>query len=467
MSEAFIRASLQGRALMLPLEILNPESQHLVDVGRVHPLKLRVLFLFEPNYHYGMEHGSHLRVFNWTSQLISQGHEVYFAVRKNKTDDLTEKRKYLARLRQQEVFTDYFEVEYQYPRLRGKLAQLVVYPKLVNYLLHEAQSPVTRQISDFVTSRHIDVCVFMDRTLLFVLPEVKDQVRTVIDWVDSYVLHHARQLPLHFKRRELREALVVLRRLYGAYVEERYYGRLSAANALTSPADKRCIDRITRVSARNHVLLNGVKKAETRVPAKKDENRLIFTGNMVFPPNYESAIWFIDHVFPLLLQRRAATRLVIAGANPSKELLAKAGPHIKITGYVDDMQHEIGKSALYVAPLICGGGFKNKVVEAIASGTFVVATRMAVEFLNPTIREQLLIGDTPTELADRILTYFDNPEAFNARLPALQRLFEVELSWENSTRKLLEVLYNSPQDASSQDRPWAVGADAMNPASSI
>jgi glycosyltransferase involved in cell wall biosynthesis len=447
---------------MLQLKMPEPASPHLVEAGGLNlSLKLRFLWLFEPNYHYGMEHGSHLRVFNWTAQLISQGHEVYFAVRRNQTDDLIEKKKYLAQLLEQKILTDYFEVEYNYPRLRGKLAQMVVHPKFVNFLLRDAQAPITKAISDFVASKRIDVCVFMDRALLFALPEVKDQVRTVIDWVDCYVLYHLRLLPLHVKRGEVTEALRALRHLFGAFVEERYYGRRSAANSVTSPADKACIDRITNVPGRNHVLLNGVKKAERPAPLEKDENRIVFTGNMVFPPNYESAIWFIDHVFPLLLQRRSNTRLVIAGANPGKELLARAGPQIEITGFVEDMQHEIGKSALYVAPLICGGGFKNKVVEAITSGTFVVATNMAVEFLHPSIRKHLLIGDTPKQLVDLIVTYFENPEGFNARLETLKRLFEVEFSWENSTRELLRVLYDTPPDPNaSQGKALTLNAEA-------
>ncbi len=136
-------------------------------------MKLRLLWLFDPDYRYGMEHGAHLRVFNWTAQLISQGHEVYFAVRRNKTDDLLEKRKYLARLREQKILTDYFEVEYQHPKLRGKLAQLAVHPKLVNYLLREAQSSTKRAVRDFVANKQIDVCVFGSATCCSSSPKLK------------------------------------------------------------------------------------------------------------------------------------------------------------------------------------------------------------------------------------------------------------------------------------------------------
>jgi len=448
---------------MLSLKMAECAGEQVVDAGEPNYLpKLKILWLFRPDYGYGMEHGGHLRVFNWTSQLISQGHEVYFAVMRDRAGDPIERMKYLAGLREQKIITDYFEVEYQHPRWRGKLARLSIHPKLVNYLLRQAQSSAKIAVQNFIASKQIDVCIFMDRNLLFVLPDIKDSVRTVVDWVDCYVLYQLRQLPIHLKRRQLTEGLTALRQLYVALVEERYYGRCSTANALTSPADKKYIDWINKAPSKNHVLLNGVKKQAAGAPVEKIKNRIIFTGNMDFPPNYESAIWFIDHVFPQLQQRLSDVRLVIAGANPVKELAARAGEQIEITGYVEDMRHEIAKSALYVAPLICGGGFKNKVVEALTSGTFVVGTEMAVEFLNPNVRKHLLVGDTPEELIEAILAYFENPQKFDHRLEMLKRVVEEEFSWETSTKELLQLIYSLPQIANDSTRSGALTPTPQN-----
>lgn len=158
---------------------------------------------------------------------------------------------------------------------------------------------------------------------------------------------------------------------------------------------------------------------------------------MDFAPNYESAIWFIDNVFPLLLRRNI--KLIIAGANPVEELVARAGDGIEITGYVENLREEIARSQLYVAPLICGGGFKNKVVEAIASGTFVVGTSMAVEFLSPEARKHLIVADTAQEMAAAIVSYLQDPQKFAPKLEALKRILAEELTWENGARQLSEI----------------------------
>jgi glycosyltransferase involved in cell wall biosynthesis len=159
---------------------------------------------------------------------------------------------------------------------------------------------------------------------------------------------------------------------------------------------------------------------------------------MDFPPNYQSAIWFIDEVFPLL-KHRADVRLVIAGANPVSELVARASDRIDVTGYIEDLSREIALSDLYVAPLVCGSGFKNKVVEAIANGTFVIGTGMAVEFLDAEIRARLLVAESPRAMADAILAYLDNPGAFKSRLAEVQDIVAEKLTWEGQASELLRL----------------------------
>jgi glycosyltransferase involved in cell wall biosynthesis len=111
-----------------------------------------------------------------------------------------------------------------------------------------------------------------------------------------------------------------------------------------------------------------------------------------------------------------------------------------VTGYVEDLSREIAQSDLYVAPLVCGSGFKNKVVEAISNGTYVVGTSMAVEFLDSEIRERLLVFDSPRAMADAILAYLDNPGAFASRLAEVQEILAEKLTWEAQASELLRLV---------------------------
>lgn len=398
--------------------------------------KMKILWLASLDYHYGNAHGGNLRLLNYARQLVSRGHEVYFVVRKRATDDTVERTRCLNDLRRQNVITDYFELNYDHPRLRGKLGRLLFHPALTKLLLRQQRKPVADAIKEIIVNKQIDLCIFTSRDLLFVLPEIKKDVKTIVDWVDSLFLYHWRAARLDLKEYRLVPALKSLRFLAEAVIEERYYGRQSGVNLAVSPVDKRYLDSANGVSHKNHVLMNGVEtqKVEAR---EKTKNQIIFTGTMDFAPNYESAIWFIDNVFPLLLRRNI--KLIIAGANPVEELVARAGDGIEITGYVENLREEIARSQLYVAPLICGGGFKNKVVEAIASGTFVVGTSMAVEFLSPEARKHLIVADTAQEMAAAIVSYLQDPQKFAPKLEALKRILAEELTWENGARQLSEI----------------------------
>jgi len=404
---------------------------------------MRILWFIDLDYESGMQHGGNLRFFNLSQELIAKGHQVYFCVSRRRTDQPERKRNYLEALKRQGVISGYFETEYEYPKLRGKISHIIGYPGIANWLLDKFQEPTKAAVAQIVADNRIDLCLLSDRRMLFLLSDLQRQARVLIDWIDSYVLYELRRIPLLLRGRDFRGFARAVRLLVDAYEVESYYGKRCAANLVVSPKDKQCFDSITKAPERSGVLLNGVAVSSSperaAPPVAKLTNQIIFTGTMSFPPNYEAAIWFIDHVWPLLLKRREGLKLVIAGANPVPALLNRAGGQIEVKGYVDDLALEIARSAVYVAPLISGGGFKNKVVEAIINGTFVVATSMSVEFLDAEIQNRLLIADTPEDFARHVLTYLDNPPEYEARLQTVKGIIEREFTWEHRAEQLIQI----------------------------
>ena len=402
------------------------------------PAPLKLLWLFPLDQRANIAHGGNLRLFNYGKELVAKGHEVYLVTLKTAHDEESESSAFFDELKRRRIVSAVFEVEYQHPWLRGKIAHLLTYPGLANSLLRKQQAPVVQVVREIIATRNIDVCVVSSRDLLFLVPKINAQVKTVIDWVDSYFLYHLREARMHLKQFRFARAARATQLMTEAFIHESYFGRRATANITVSPVDKKYLDLANRARQRNRVLPNGV----TASPAKsnsKIKGRLIFTGNMDFPPNYESALWFIDNVFPLL-QQRWEIRLVIAGANPVKELLARANERIEVTGYVDDIRNEIARSELYVAPLICGGGFKNKVVEAISSGTFVIGTSLATEFLPAEARDCIPTADSPHELAELILNYLDAPQRFAGNLEALRRNVVEQSSWDLRAEQFVDII---------------------------
>ena len=67
------------------------------------------------------------------------------------------------------------------------------------------------------------------------------------------------------------------------------------------------------------------------VPSGPAQNQtVVFVGSYSHPPNVEGALWLAQQVWPLVLAKCPAARLVLAGRAPPPELLALAGPAVTV-----------------------------------------------------------------------------------------------------------------------------------------
>ena len=402
---------------------------------------LTLLWLIGLDHASGMRHGGNLRWFNLSRELLARGHTVYFVINAASGPDLPARIDYLDELKRDGFISGHFVLDYRYPRERARVTQLVAYhPAIVKRLLLPFRESPTWAVEALIAENHVDALIVSDRGFLFLIDALRTRTPVLVDWVDSFVLYFRRALIMHLRHGQLGTALSDLRSLMPYYFQERYYGRRASANLLASPVDKRCLDGVTGRPARNHALLNGLSIERPRTQAAKVPGRLVFTGNMDFPPNYEAASWFIDEVLPLVRRRRLDVTFRVAGRNPVPALLSRAGEGVEILGDVPDIPTEISTAALYVAPLISGGGFKNKIIEAVACGTFVVSTSRGVEFLDGPLRELLLVGDSPALFAEQVLRFLESPDTFDARLPALQSRIAAEYTWSRRADELLAHL---------------------------
>ncbi len=400
---------------------------------------MNFLWVIDLDYSTRHHHGATLRYVNYSRRLVAAGHRVYFIVR-TETAAFGREEEFFEQLKHEGTITGYFPCSYSYPRWKGRLAGLSFLPWIANWWLAADQDQVFEHCLKLAQRLEIDVCLFSSRDLFFLASRFREFLPSIIDFGDCWTLYRVREVRLLWERRAFRALLANLRYLMEWYLKERYYSRLTDANLIVSPVDKAALDKISGVPEKNYLLLNGVSPGRNTADIRKIKGRLIFSGNMDFPPNYFSAIWFIDRVLPHVAAAHPDAHLVVAGANPVAELLARANERVRVTGFVEDMAAEIAASSLYVAPIIMGGGFKNKVVEALVNRTYVAGTRMAVEFLGEDAVSQMLIADSAESLAAHINGFLCAPEDFEQRLNSLHAMIAREFSWEHRTSELLSIV---------------------------
>jgi glycosyltransferase involved in cell wall biosynthesis len=102
--------------------------------------------------------------------------------------------------------------------------------------------------------------------------------------------------------------------------------------------------------------------------AGREPDTLLFLGSFRHVPNSEALNWFLQHVWPLLVDARPAVKLVIIGSDPPpRHSLPNLG-HIDLIGFVDDVRDALARYALFICPILTGSGVRVKLLEAYAAG---------------------------------------------------------------------------------------------------
>lgn len=400
---------------------------------------MNFLWIIDFDYSTRAHHGGSVRYFNFAPELLAQGHTVTFVVRFAEGEK-EPSRAWFEAQKQAGAFTDYAEVDWHIPRWRSQLATAVVYPGLAASILRPVYRETSARIQALLAKHKASVLVVSARRFFFMIGERSHYSAPVLlDAGDSFALYHARQGRYFLRTRAWRGAWGTVRPIVEESLRERYYGRRSSLNLVVSPVDKLAFDRITGRPDKNAVILNGVRLPHRPETVQKVPNRLIFSGNMNFAPNYEAALWFLTRVFPLVRKQVPEAHIVIVGPNPVPELLAHANDQVEITGFAPDLNWEIARSALYIAPLITGSGFKNKIAEALANGTYVIGTSTAAEFLEPAIRDLLTIVDEPDQMADAIVRFLRDPAQYQERTELLEAAVREGFTWGRRAAELADL----------------------------
>jgi glycosyltransferase involved in cell wall biosynthesis len=120
---------------------------------------------------------------------------------------------------------------------------------------------------------------------------------------------------------------------------------------------------------------------------------LVFVGNFAHAPNVDAAAWLAREIMPRVTKLLPGARLLIAGANPTPEVTALAGPGVNVVGWVPHTAPLLARARVSVAPLRFGAGMKGKVGEALAHGLPVVTTSIGAEGMALVHGQHVLIAD--------------------------------------------------------------------------
>lgn len=236
----------------------------------------------------------------------------------------------------------------------------------------------------------------------------------------------------------------------------RYEGRLVGQfdqALVTSDVDRRALVTLAEeygqgdASHRVAVLPNGVDLGyfapgdEPREPAT-----LVFSGKMSYHANVTAAAYLLERVMPHIWEQRADVRVQIVGKDPApllRKVASDAIGAVELTGAVPDMRPYLRRATLAVAPIPYGAGIQNKVLEAMACGTPVVASRQAIMALEARPGLDVAVADEPQTMAASILDLLAN----SPRRETLGRAGRVYVERHHDWERILPMLEGVYQEA--------------------
>ena len=168
--------------------------------------------------------------------------------------------------------------------------------------------------------------------------------------------------------------------------------------------------------------------------------RLLFFGNLGYFPNVDAVRWLVSEIFPRVRAQVPAAELRLAGARPARAVRALArAPGVSLAAAVPAMPPEVAAATVAVVPMRAGTGLQNKVLEAMAAGTPVVATPPAVAALDVRPGVHLLVAEDAAAIAAATVALLRDPARARAIAAAARCLVEQRYSWEDSARAVEEA----------------------------
>jgi glycosyltransferase involved in cell wall biosynthesis len=189
------------------------------------------------------------------------------------------------------------------------------------------------------------------------------------------------------------------------------------------------------------VVPNGVDTKYFTPRPDPGKSTILFCGSMDMHPNQEAVDYFLKRVWPPLVAQCPDVEFLVVGRKPP-EWLQQAGARdrrITITGFVDDIRPYFKKAALCICPVLSGGGTRLKILDSLAMGVPVVATKFAAFGLHLEHGQHLLLAATEEEFAAHIRQVLsDRPLRLRLASAGAERVDQL-YSWTVVGRTLLDT----------------------------
>lgn len=274
-------------------------------------------------------------------------------------------------------------------------------------------------------AKYID-CVYIHRPhvaekYLFTMRQISPDTRIVYFGHDLHFLRAQREGEISEDRGKIKEA---------EEWNEKEFKIMRAADLSLFPAayEAETVLGIDPTINVDHIPLYWFDENElTSFIEPSEQHNLLFVGGFGHPPNLDGLLWFIDSIWPVIIEQSKLANLTIIGSKCPQAVHDLQCDRIKVLGEVSDdvLENSYKCASVVIVPLRYGAGVKGKVLEAMSKAVPVCTTTVGVEGLPELQESYLRVADDSSVFADNVIKLLESPgerERLSARATDVLRL---------------------------------------------
>ncbi len=227
---------------------------------------------------------------------------------------------------------------------------------------------------------------------------------------------------------------------------EKHYWKKAHKLIVMSQEDKDFVIKKIEQPEKVAVVENGVDVYwfDQKLKHLPKEPTVLFVGTFNWLPNREAVKFLVKKFWPKLKPRLKDVRLWIVGNSPTPDVLKleQEDSRIKVTGGIPDIRDAFKSAHVLIAPVFSGKGTRYKVLEAMAAGTPIVATKLAVEGLRVKDKEHVLIAEKVEEMIQATTQILTEQKLAKRLATNAKRYVKTHYDWPLIAKKLNQI-YNS------------------------
>ena len=162
-----------------------------------------------------------------------------------------------------------------------------------------------------------------------------------------------------------------------------------------------------------HVPIARDPSAPSAVTSWSHGHDLVFVGSYRHLPNVDGVHWFLDEVWPDIVDRLPDARFVAYGSGLPDDLVARANDRVIMHGFVERLADAFETARIGVVPLRFGAGVKGKVATTMLAGIPVVSTAVGVEGMDIG-GDAVVVATDARSLADVIVNLWTDEERLSS-----------------------------------------------------